>query len=723
MIRLFLAIFLLSGQLAFAQSAKIRSGEHEDFSRLVISVPASRNWTFVRQPGGYEFSIEGWTGGFDTSEVFELIPRTRLSDLIVAEESVTLQLACDCDALAAAYTGSYVIVDIIDREKRLSRISMDDAVEAARGLRTPNIDQEPAPRLSASALTRVKSIGLEDVENMPDRLPRDLSSAQKELLEGLSRAAGLELIRTSPVLTTQTPISEPAPVVEAKTPEKKPKDEADPEVPMAQRVEDRFRIRSAVDLARGETSAQPAINTAQCGSDKDWEIAAWGDGRPYAEQLAALRGKLVEDISQVNLKSARDLVRLYLHFGLGAEAIQASKSFDLARRDIEIAQQIASIVDGGPMVTDALPDDALNCGANQSMWYVLTHPSEYKLDEAQTKKLTALFLTFPPHLKTMLGPKLITALNQRGNKLAGKILYSAISSSHQNQTGQPLLNAKSTIPELQEIIKRNDETSPQAMVRYLKAVREGSGIATSGDITLAEAYRKQLSGAPVAASLTAELLHTYASLGQFPMAFSMVPEVAENDVPSVVNEIVEEILDHPEKVQVVEAVVQLLGEPYLEMIAADKLSRLATRLVEVGIPSLTRDLIQRTDMQRELASILIQSHISERKFTEADRLLTGYKGNDRPELLATLMLRRGRADALGEATIERLSEDARNQAAWLSGNHELILPENARKAAAERLAESRDRADEEVSLAAMNERLQQSSATRDIVAKLLEEIE
>ena len=55
MIRL-ACLFLLSLALpALAETASIRSGEHDGFTRLVVELPSASGWTLGRTPMGYGF--------------------------------------------------------------------------------------------------------------------------------------------------------------------------------------------------------------------------------------------------------------------------------------------------------------------------------------------------------------------------------------------------------------------------------------------------------------------------------------------------------------------------------------------------------------------------------------------------------------------------------------------------------------------------------------------
>lgn len=64
---------------ARAETFRLRSGEHADFSRLVMDgLPAGAGWTLGRAGAGYELRLALQGAGFDTGQVYRLIPKTRL---------------------------------------------------------------------------------------------------------------------------------------------------------------------------------------------------------------------------------------------------------------------------------------------------------------------------------------------------------------------------------------------------------------------------------------------------------------------------------------------------------------------------------------------------------------------------------------------------------------------------------------------------------------------
>ncbi|MGL5011213.1 MAG: hypothetical protein ACRC6I_15145, partial [Paracoccaceae bacterium] len=112
-----LAIFLicLSGP-ARPDTVSVESGEHADFSRLVLSLPASQDWQFGRTATGYELALALPDQRFDVSGVFDLIPKDRLTGLFVDPTSGKLQLsvACNCHAMPFSLDDRTIVIDLRD---------------------------------------------------------------------------------------------------------------------------------------------------------------------------------------------------------------------------------------------------------------------------------------------------------------------------------------------------------------------------------------------------------------------------------------------------------------------------------------------------------------------------------------------------------------------------------------------------------------------------------
>ena len=75
---------LWAGSQAESQALIARSGEHDEFSRLVFEVPAGTQWSLTQQDRLARLKTNLPDVRYETSQVFQRIPRSRLSNLTQA---------------------------------------------------------------------------------------------------------------------------------------------------------------------------------------------------------------------------------------------------------------------------------------------------------------------------------------------------------------------------------------------------------------------------------------------------------------------------------------------------------------------------------------------------------------------------------------------------------------------------------------------------------------
>ena len=110
-----LALAVMGGQ-ALPEQIAVRSGEHAAFSRLVLEPQAATGWTLGRIGRGYELRLDRPGVTFDLSQVFDLIPQTRIAAVTAGstEGSVALGLSCDCSVTAFETAAGVIVVDVAD---------------------------------------------------------------------------------------------------------------------------------------------------------------------------------------------------------------------------------------------------------------------------------------------------------------------------------------------------------------------------------------------------------------------------------------------------------------------------------------------------------------------------------------------------------------------------------------------------------------------------------
>lgn len=106
----------LWGLAAGAETITLRSGEHDGFSRLVLSPATPGGWALGRDGEDYVLRIDRDKAEFDISGVYRLIPRTRLADIEPGQAAGTLRLTvrCACHTNAFETDAGRIVIDIAD---------------------------------------------------------------------------------------------------------------------------------------------------------------------------------------------------------------------------------------------------------------------------------------------------------------------------------------------------------------------------------------------------------------------------------------------------------------------------------------------------------------------------------------------------------------------------------------------------------------------------------
>lgn len=457
MIRLALIFLLIAGSAQAQQLVAIQAGEHEDFSRIVLSIDPDVDWSLEAGNGKAVLTFPQQNLNFVTNQIFDRIPRSRLMEVepIVSEAGSALQLilACDCTVRSFAFKGAYIVVDIGDGPPldsipapqadtaQASQYWRPGALVLAGGqvdpvaLESSTSPQQPAqifehapplangPQVADPADTqefnRIEDAGLDALPLLGPELAEivlnpltsedpamllRIEQAQSQLLEQLARAADQGLLEFVP------------PEAEQPEPEIVRIEPHSPEVVLpALDVEllQQLSARTAYDQNTEGLLTQVVNEFAkpQCIDEADFGMVNWSDGTPFAEQIGVLRVGLIGEFDAPNKASLTALIHLYLRFGFGAEAAL------LLSEDQWQLENNAILVDFANILDDGLPSPAgpvskgRGCGGAHEMWYLLNAPTGPEILEADS--VIEAFASYPIEIRTLTGPALAAAFTAR----------------------------------------------------------------------------------------------------------------------------------------------------------------------------------------------------------------------------------------------------------------------------------------------------------------------
>lgn len=395
---------------AWGQTVRVQSGEHADFTRLVLDIGIQRDWRLVGVADRVLVVLDPPVDGFDISRVFDLIPRTRLAALSV-RDGLELSLACPCEIDASRYQGRYLLLDI--REAGPAPRPAPNPPPSPRGGQgllpdTARLLLGPGPSLTPIVPQGAPAIAEAGPSDAPGGTAIDLEEAARIMAEQLARAAAaglLDAAATRP-MTDADPLTGPDRTQPQPGP---PSIAARPETPPGLPL----RAETALDLSPPLAFAAPLAEQAglRC-SGEVWAMNDWPAGEGLHEGLGPLRLGLFDDRDQLQSEAVMALARHYLAFGFGAEA-----GFWLGQVEDVPPHLVAlsALVDQRPGPHFPPEPDALVCSDDELLWRYLDAAfdpaSLTPEDGARLQRATA---ALPASLRDQIAPRIARALHTDG---------------------------------------------------------------------------------------------------------------------------------------------------------------------------------------------------------------------------------------------------------------------------------------------------------------------
>lgn len=98
-----------------AETVPVKSGEHADFSRVVLQFGNLEEWEFGRVQGGYELRTSIPDAEFDLDQVYDFIPRDRIDQIYSPGPGrLFFSVACECTGDIFEIRKGRIVVDIKD---------------------------------------------------------------------------------------------------------------------------------------------------------------------------------------------------------------------------------------------------------------------------------------------------------------------------------------------------------------------------------------------------------------------------------------------------------------------------------------------------------------------------------------------------------------------------------------------------------------------------------
>lgn len=684
-------LFFVAVMPVQAAEINVRSGEHEDFTRLVLRIPEKTGWDLENAINSARLTVDLPELKFAFDTVFDRVPRKRLKELRQSQSGAPLEIsfACDCEARAFVQSGTLLVVDIRDRPASNPRVvlplltsdetrpSVKEGVQSIEDHpiedRTENSAQLPQSNggLRGSATPQIapsfKSPGLggRTVENrLYSRIMRGVdqevltldpreaggtdetnAKAQAELANTLALGLGLPNLRVTTVVDRD--------------------------------------LRASHQNATGQPSAPRCIDEARL------LVEDWADETPFTAQYARLREDLFGEFDRVDDQVALSLVRFYIHFGFGDEARVNLDLLQTASSERMLLAALAAAVDGRTAPQPNPLAGLQGCDNAAALWSVL---SEQRAPEnTDTNAVLRSYGRLPAHLRAYLGPALGEYLSEAGFVDAARHLIRAVERSDEADTSSIAvveaklagLENKPEIAEqkLTEVIEDASASThaPQALIELIEKRWSEGGTVTEQELLLADSFLREYRTSKIGPQMQTAYVIALGLSAQFDAAMAVLLAPGQDrEAPiwqDTVDRILKRMITHADDITFLRHVATLDGDPFFA--ARTETSKAAAlRLNELGFFEEALRFADRPQDRKSRATraeIIARATLGTGRPHRALLELESASGAEAERLRAEAMRASGALEQAAEALVRAGDLETASRYVWLAGS-EAPLP-------------------------------------------------
>ena len=528
-----LMVFLGLAPMGNAQNISVTSGEHEDFSRLVLTFSKPFDWVLAREASGYTLSTGQNIPNYDLSDAFRRLTNKRVTDIRREPMTGALYIAvnCECYAIPFELRTGILVIDIRD-----GTAPSGSSFELAR-------DGTLSPPLIGAAAISGKSNSSSDVVTK-----RKNKSESTNLISAIESAA-----RTPPALSPR--ISEAAMentryellwqiskgaadgVVDVTT-------NLEPPPAKSQDISQNTNIGIGPELGITAKTSEKISNLMtedgkKCFSNEDVDMGPWAGENDNTFSFSENTTGLVAEFDRPNRASIEHAVKYLLALGFGAEARALLKSFKVESKNRNLWEALSYLVDEAGSPVTAFQGMEV-CNTYAALWAFLAKPEIPLTNEIETSAILRAFSNLPSHMRRHLGREIATRfLNRNDFHAAHAVKASMFRSSMEADASVQMLNAEIQLSndeiESAELIlgKLSGASGPvgiHSAVALIEA-KVGAGHVVPEHLTVAtEAMLHEAKGGENESPLRNALALAYASQNKYQKSFALIPKSQKESV-------------------------------------------------------------------------------------------------------------------------------------------------------------------------------------------------
>lgn len=466
---LMIIIFIISANNLYAQTITIQTGEHEDFSRVVMRIPSGASWSLVRTASGFGVNITT-AKIFDISNFWEKIPRTRILDVSPGSTNSQLNfvVGCECGLDAFLVSPTYLVVDIHDdtdinadfKQILTKRIVLQEVPEG--GVSSSENDNKlfdgygnfTAPSLDFSVdvqgntavniLPKIWNLNAVlknyDMRSLIYKLPshatlKNLSIlsesiliVENDIIEDLTNTVNQDLLLSSVDVINSREI------IQSESAQSGFILSVDDEVNNNKVIIPGLLVETVIERDKNliNRNLDQNKNDISCYPDSYFDLPNWGSDKSFFSQISEARNV----ISQKSDSSLEDnvllLSKIYVYFGFGLEAQQVFEIDGILNQQRIAVNYIAQILDN-EVVNLIAPASQVGCSGPVSLWAFLGKENGSSDITINRNAIIFHFKSLPIQIRTILRQRVVESFLALGDiNAAEQVIDSSFSFKEEN---------------------------------------------------------------------------------------------------------------------------------------------------------------------------------------------------------------------------------------------------------------------------------------------------
>ncbi|MEP3512227.1 MAG: hypothetical protein ABJN38_10750 [Lentilitoribacter sp.] len=689
---IFIFNFLVSG-IAQAEPIVVRSGEHDNFTRLVLPLPLGSRWSIDERPGVAKVILEEFNDGFDLSYAFEIIPRTRLVALVARGSELELQLSCTCPVVAFIEDGNFLVVDIADGEdiKNASSPSilssnLPDTSFSHGDLLWADNAQTVSPSNLNNPLEEPPTVDVDQKTDTKELSTEIILETQNRLLQALSIAASKGLVAPKQNLPISPPVASDMEFHDnveifdsSELPDMAPKQH--------------IRISNSKDVPKNGTLENMAMSGETCPDPKIVNVVSWGQSSDFTVEIGQSNLQLHDDLGRLKEVEVLKRARLYIFFGFGAEAREMLNLIPGIEDEHPELTELAGIMEYGYAKESNFLTKFTGCSSDLALWGVLANqnlPLDQDIDaSAALRALQKL----PAHLKFFVAQQLGSQFLKRGDIANANIAIRSYEALKENAASKPSiihaqmseLESKSETPSqiYKEIIEEDTNEAPDALISLIKKNVQ-NGIDIPADLALlAESYSFEFKNSTRSPEFFQASVLALAKSAQFTKAFEAlsdskrISELNGSDQNQLTSYVFSELTQASEDIDFLNGFFTQFPSHVRHVSSKVKLS-IANRLMQIGFIEQASNLIsnlptgfQSDELRVAKSRILFASG----QYHESLETIEGMEGNQVKSLRGEILQKLGQNNAAANAFDAANLQDQALSSRWLADDWSDLVSE------------------------------------------------